>query len=511
MKLNEVTLYESKTHRILSESYQTLTEAQKNYLLESERSLWPLMEDLVELLEQELTPQQIQKIFTSAEQVKNALGTNRNKLGRATDLTRDVIKQINAEVNKLGRIAQQAGPVQNADQKFKQLKSKIQTNNPKIAQQIEKISDWAKANPGKASLAVAILTAAAAFSSGPAGGAAVGFLLRSTNELLKGEELSTATGRAAKTGALGALVGLGIQGLGDAIEGAANTVKDTLNPNYMKAEWDFSRSGTGIPDQWAEASLVGYPEDIKPVRAAWERAIDALNDNDYDTFQEEWKTIDAAVEEFNTPEYQASLEGTDEARAEWAAGINAFATMADGVAAAAQGAAQGKKESLENRLEQYIKENSIDEAPMDAIKKGASAVGGALKRSAAAVGKEVTNNVTSRKLNSLWKKSGNPTDMSSIINILKSAGLSDEEIGTVSKQARIDISEPQAQPDQVDVQSLAKQITDLGLADEVKRILNPKGPEDRQSNSAKVNHKTAQKNLRLKGTRAKKNKRMPVR
>ena len=74
MKINEVTLYNSKTHRLLSESYQTLTEAQQNYLLESERELWPLMEQLVQLLEQELTPQQIQKIFTSAEQVKNAQG-----------------------------------------------------------------------------------------------------------------------------------------------------------------------------------------------------------------------------------------------------------------------------------------------------------------------------------------------------------------------------------------------------------------------------------------------------
>ena len=37
MKIKEVTVYESRTYRILNESYQTLTEAQQNYLLESER------------------------------------------------------------------------------------------------------------------------------------------------------------------------------------------------------------------------------------------------------------------------------------------------------------------------------------------------------------------------------------------------------------------------------------------------------------------------------------------
>ena len=373
--------------------------------------------------------------------------------------------------------------MQNADQKFKELKTKIQTDNPRVAKQIEKISDWAKANPSKASLGVAILTAAAAFSTGPAGGAAVGFLLRSTNELLKGEELSTAAGRAAKTGALGALIGLGIQGIGDAIEGAANTVKDTLNPNYIKVDWDFSRTGTGIPDQWAEANLVGFPDDIEPVRDAWERAIDALKDNDYETFQNEWKTIDAAVEEFNSEEYQSKLEGTDEARAEWAAGIDAFATMADGVAAAAQGAAQSKKESIEQQFENYLQENNIQEAPMDALKKGASAVGGAVKKGAAAVGKaaraagkEMTTNVTAKKLNSLWKKSGKPSDMASIVNILQQAGLKDSDIGTVSKQAKIKLKSSNVGDKAV--ADLAAEIKKLGIEDKIKQVLNPKAPGD---------------------------------
>ena len=479
MKLNEITLYENRSHRILQEGWQDLNEAQQTYQLRFEKELWPLVESYVKLLEQELTTAQIQKIFTSAEQVAKATGKNKTALGKAGTLAKDTVKKINDKINELGRQAAKAGPVKNADAKLEKLKKDILANNKdnKIVKGVESISNWAKENPGKASLAVGILTTIAAFAGGPAGGAAAGMILRGTKELLQGEKLSTAVGKSAKFGALGALVGLGVEGLGDAIEGAANTVKDTLNPNYMKAEWDFSRSGTGIPDQWAEASLVGYPEDIKPVRAAWERAIDALKDNDYDTFQEEWKTIDAAVEEFNTPEYQARLEGTDEARAEWAAGIDAFNKMADGVQAAAQGAAQAagdKNESIDmnTAYEQYLQEAGF----ADMIKKGGAALGkvaskGANKAGAAAksAGNELGNKVTAKKLMRMWNKAGKPSDIGSIINILNQAGISDEQVGNVSKQARVDLSKPKG-ANKVDpkLQALANQITDLGLADLVR-------------------------------------------
>ena len=45
MKLNEVTLYENKTHRILKEGYRDLTEAQQLYMGRWEKELWPLLEE----------------------------------------------------------------------------------------------------------------------------------------------------------------------------------------------------------------------------------------------------------------------------------------------------------------------------------------------------------------------------------------------------------------------------------------------------------------------------------
>ena len=481
MKLNEVTLYENRSHRILEEGWQDLTEAQQFYQLRFEKELWPLVESYVKLLEQELTPAQIQKIFTSAEQVAKATGKNKTALGKAGTLARDTVKKINDKINELGRAAAKAGPVQNADAKLEKLKKDILANNKdnKIVKGIESVSNWAKENPGKASLAVGILTTIAAFAAGPAGGAAAGMILRGTKELLQGEKLSTAVGKSAKFGALGALIGLGVEGLGDALEGAADLANDTFNPAYMRASWDYMETVNGVPGDWADAYLVGYPDDIEPVRDAWNNAIDALKTDDYDTFQEEWKTIEDAVERFNSEEYQASLEGTDEARKEWAAGIENFNTMADGVAAAAQGAAQaagGKKESvdLNDAYEKYLQEAGF----ADMIKKGGAALGKAAAKGAAkagqaakSVGNELGNIVTAKKLNRLWNKAGKPTDMGSIVNILNQAGISDEQIGTVGKQARIDLAKPRG-ANEVDpkLQALAKQIIDLGLVD----VLKPK-------------------------------------
>ena len=478
MKLQEVTLYENRSHRILQEGWQDLTEAQQHYQLRFEKELWPLVESYKALLEQELSPKQIQKIFTSAEQVMNATGKNQTALGKAGKLAKDTAKQINDKINELGRQAQKAGPVKNADAKFEKLKKDILTKNKdsKIVKGIENISNWAKENPGKASLAVGILTTIAAFAGGPAGGAAAGLILRQTKGLLQGEQLSTATGKAIKASGLGALVGLGIQGLGDAIEGTANVAKDTFNPQYMKASWDYMETVNGVPGDWADAYLVGYPEDIDPVREAWDNAIDALKTDDYDTFQEEWKTVEAAVERFNSEEYQASLEGTDEARKSWEEGIQAFNTMADGVAAAAQGAAQeasGKKESIDlnAEYEKYLQEAGF----ADMIKKGGAALGkaaaagvGKVKQGAKAVGKELGQQVTTRKLNSLWKKAGNPTDMNSIINILQQAGVPDQQIGTVGKQARVDLKSTGANDIDPKLQALADEIKMLGLVDVLK-------------------------------------------
>ena len=400
------------------------------------------------IVEAQLTPDQISQLFTNVEQGSTAAGGNRTMLGKG----KDAASFINKKIDELGAQLKKAGPVQNADAKFKELKAKIGAKDSKVVKAIQSVSDWAIANPGKASIAVGVLTAAASMAGGPLGGAIGGFLARATKDLLQGADLSTAVGKAAKTGVIGALVGFGLEKIGDVLGDALAWGNDTFNPSYMTAKWDYMDADLGSGD-WMTAKLVGMPEDIEPIRDMWAQASSALEVNNYAKFDAVWSKIEAAVDQLNTPEYLASLDGTDKARAAWQAGMKAFNTMMDGVAAGAQGAAQAsddKKESIHFKpiqietIIEWCDETPaviLTEGPMDAIKKGASAVGGALKKGAAAVGakaatvgKNMTTKVTADKLNSAWKKAGSPTDSDAIAAVLRKAGVSDEVLAPMYKQ-----------------------------------------------------------------------------
>ena len=80
-------------------------------------------------------------------------------------------------------------------------------------------------------------------------------------------------------------------------------------------------------------------------------------------------------------------------------------------------------------------------------KKAGSAALGAVKKGASAAKKEISQKVTVRKLNSMWKKMGSPTDTGSIAKLLSDAGMSDEQIGTVAQQNQVELPAPQKSQD----------------------------------------------------------------
>ena len=155
------------------------------------------------IVEAKLNPQQISQLFTDVEAGATAAGGNRNALGKGTDAA----KFISAKMKEIGQAVKKSGPVENADAKFAELKAKIGAKDGKVVQAIQGVSDWAKENPGKATIAVTILTAAAGMAAGPMAGAIGGFIMRASKDLLQGNDLSTAAGNALKTAAIGALVG----------------------------------------------------------------------------------------------------------------------------------------------------------------------------------------------------------------------------------------------------------------------------------------------------------------
>ena len=275
MKLYELNTPNNKTAQILTEGYRDLTETQKIYLNRWERELWPLLEEYTKLAEAELTVDQIQDIFQGAEQRAMAGGNNKTIAGKvgagvaaAAKLPVDIAKKVDAKINELGRLAQNAGPVKNADAKFEELKKKISAENSdsKIVQGIQKVSDWAKENPGKASIAVGILTTIAAFAGGPAGGAAAGLILRASKDLLQGEKLSTAVGKSVKTAAYGALAGMAIQGLTDNmidnIATGSEAEAEAMMDAFEKANFQNAVDGA-VADAGFEAGVLDGAKNLK--------------------------------------------------------------------------------------------------------------------------------------------------------------------------------------------------------------------------------------------------------
>jgi hypothetical protein len=360
MKLQEITSYNLKSATILNEGWQDLTESQRVYVGRWEKELWPLLEEYTRIAEATLTADQIGAIFKGAEAQANASGDNRNALGKAgaaagavAKLPVDIAKKVDAKVMELGKLAKNAGPVKNADAKFAQLKKDITANNSdsKIVQGVQKISDWAKENPTKASIAVGILTAIAAFAGGPAGGAAAGLLLRSTKGLLQGEDLSTAVGKSIKTAAYGAIAGWALNGIGDWFEGLRfESLPYDKAPGLVKFDVNFTEtfSGPGFSVKESIGSMIipesqvgeftGLLNTMKEAAASGATndpaAINAFAElkNFAETFDKQWwldsNEIQDSIAQLVAGENDAFLQN--------------LTTINSGISAIAQGTASGK-------------------------------------------------------------------------------------------------------------------------------------------------------------------------
>ena len=552
MKLTEVTAYKSKTATILKEGYQDLTETQVIYLNRWEKELWPLVEQYVAEASAQLTPDQIQDIFKGAESVADASGNNKNVLGKAAGavgaaakLPVDIAKKVDAKINELGKMAQNAGPVKNMDQKFEQLKKDITANNSdsKIVQGIQKVSDWAKENPGKASIAVGILTTMAAFAGGPMGGAAAGLVLRASKDLLQGEKLSTAVGKSVKTAAYGALAGMAIQGLTDNmvdnIATGSEAEADAMMDAFEKANFKAAVDGA-VADAGFDAGVLDGAQNLKmsgningffynydlTMTADQVAQYKALSDAaaSAETFSPEYykaagelhgflsttqdqnealtalaKTIKEIPKDMLTSDQIdqaiAVLDNADEA-------IEKIMDIGGGAAAAAQGALATVDDNAKNKIkakpidpeekkqlelslkggednpaddkvavrgtesldftndmevlfDEWLREadpaqgelplnnpNSLGGKLKRGLGKAAGAVGGAVKGAAGKVkagAKELTSNVTAAKLNSQWKKMGEPTDAGSIYNLLSSFGMDDSSIQQIATGAKVEL------------------------------------------------------------------------
>jgi len=491
MNVFEIVNDACRSEKYLAESWQTLTESQKKVIRECEQELWPLMEELTVLFEQRLDPKEIEKLFTAAEEQSTGKLTKGGKAAKgakdAAKLGADTIKKVNQTINDLGKKLQDTEPVKNLDAQIEKLKQEIKQkagDDSKIIQQVEKYGDWAKENPGKSAFVIGVLTAAAAFAGGPAGGAAVGLVLRSANEMLKGNTASSAVGKAAKTAAVGALAGVAFDAIGDSVVDniAAAGEEDLVNMVDSFDEANIESAMDGIPPEYASlvdelegartVSISGnvnnfyydydvvLPPDLYEQYSELQNSVqeamresgsfsdeamaetakfhDFMAEIQNDPMQEQYRAALAALE---AAESQAEFLTTDQLE-ELVADMDSLEDKVDAlsnadaaIASAVQAATQEATAAADNAIKASpVKSDSKDQS--ESIHEDLKSK---IKGAAGNVKKQATQQVTKQKLMKAWQKAGKPLDYGSVVKIMQNQGLDTDEISRVSQAAKVEL------------------------------------------------------------------------
>jgi hypothetical protein len=468
----------------LNASRQLLRESCDGLTLEQRRIVEGIYSELTPLIEASLSTDQIQQLFGQVEKSSTEAGGNRTLLGKAVD----VPGKVDAAINKIGKYLQNTKPVQAFDQKFDQLKNKINTKFPdsKILDGISQLGIWAKENPGKTAAIIGVLTTLAGLAGGPVGGAIAGQILRGATELLKGEKLSTAIGKGIKTAAYGAMAGWLLDGIGDWLEGLrADVVPYDKMPGLKQINVGLTKSleAPGMSLKQTVHSIL-VPEDSV---AGFQAIVDNARGGDVNAFND----LLQFTERFSVKEYLADKAFTDAAARALAQQNDGFLqtlkTANDVIRSAAQGAVAGKLSADQvkvggkpmtgtaGKTESYYVQTKplsegqvylvfnrvqqLNEGPLDYIKKKAA---------------NLTTKVTADKLNSAWQKAGSPTDSNELAAFLNKQGVDSELVKQVYSQMKL--PDPSATPNTD--QETPQQSTALSL-DQVQAMI-AKLPTDRK-------------------------------
>ncbi len=451
---NTITEGTINARRVLRESCEGLTVQQQRVVEGIYRDCWPLIEAT-------LSAQQIDQVFNTVQQDATAAGGNRTLIGRGVDAA----SAVNDTINKMGRWLQDTRPVQAFDQKFEQLKTTIGQKFPGLEKNLTAMGTWAKDNPGKTAAIIGVLTTIAALGAGPAGGAIAGQILRGATELLKGERLSTAVGKGVKTAAVGALAGYGIDKIGDLLGGGIRMVADNLFPGARRLNLSFMARGTGPKTFQDLRDVIGRPEDIQPIRDAWNQASAAWQAGNYTKAESLFVQAKEAAAKLADPAFVSQLTQDQSSRQAILSGAKGVMQAADALAATAQGVAAGagaggggkpaaaptaESQNLTHRqiAEMFVRVQHrtrlneyknmpgstaatttaapITAAPTTTAASTPAKQPGLLSRAAGAVGQKLstvgtnlTTRITADKLKSAWKSAGSPTDSAEIFKLLQ--------------------------------------------------------------------------------------------
>ena len=354
------------------------------------------------LVEAQLTPAQIQQVFSQAEQGSTAAGNNRTSIGQVKDAGSAVASAWNDLKSKV----QNSGPIRNIDAAYDQAAEKLKQatgGDAGVMKYVEKYRKFAKEHPIAQSFIYAALIAAAGISGAGAGGAAALGLLKMTDKLLQGEKFSSAAYAGATTGALA----YGAGQLGKALQGQISDMPP--DSAYNKPISSYSYDGKGIPVY----NLPAEAYDYTPLPGGGYQFV--ANDNKLAQIlsQELGKTV--------RPEEAQDLwiKLANQGRQQMGQMMNQGA------------AAQGLQES-QIRKAFYAAaglQTQLNEGVWDSIKGAAGKAAGAVGKYVQTKGHNLTTRVTADKLMSAWKSAGSPTDSEAVADVMRNAGV-DEQIVT---------------------------------------------------------------------------------
>jgi len=454
MNIFEITLPATPHATLLESVCRDLTRDQR-------RVVEGIVNQLRPLFEAPLTQTQIDQIFSQAEQNLTGAGGNRSGVGQAVDVTKAVGSKVgsaagavNDAINKLGGYLQTTAPVKYFDDQFDELKRKITAKlgaDSKTMAIVDQLGQYAKANPGKTAFVIGALTAVASFAGGPAGGAVAGQVLRGAVELLKGEKLSTAVGRGAKSAAIGGALGAGITALGDYF-GNIKVVASQI-PGYVGlTKLDFIRQDVQVGGNnpgyfFGDLRGIELPSQLAPkVKLLLDQVSNYIDRNDWAGAGKFWNEVTDIVDNPEVRQYVKEITGNnqnlyDQAVANAANFKEVAAKISSTLRAAVQGGLAGASAApapaaktptagtATNQVREHhirltnkeVKEifavagNSLNEGPLDWLK---------------TKGKNITTKVTADKLKSMWTKDGKPMDSEKIAAILRQAGVKDDVVAS---------------------------------------------------------------------------------
>jgi plasmid stabilization system protein ParE len=277
---------------------------------------------------------------------------------------------------------------------------------------------------------IGVLTTAAAVATGGIGAGIVGALLKTGNELLKGESLSKSLASGAGAGAVGALAGWGVKEIAQWMPGMSFDMSKV--PGYTDlVHVKHLHQTNGITTFSLDTDMT-YDAARKV-----NKLLAVARDADYDKAAKIYADIENI---FRNPEYLKTVQQVAGTNTDLYNNAVATAKKAADFWGGVADAAQGGATAAASADQKTTTTESIDLSEAD-IKGIASSIANWAKTQAS----QVTQQITPEKLGKAWRDAGSPDDSNALHGILLKAGVPADVLTAAYGAQKIPVPRGQSQ------------------------------------------------------------------